>query len=107
MPVRLDKDWRPLTEESVSRLAGQLGVFELGNDAGEILFIGFAGAKSLYGLKGEVSSYLGQASHFRIEITSAYRTRQRELLMVHHADHGNYPPMNDESSTRSLGKLSP
>ncbi|MFP6807231.1 MAG: hypothetical protein VB957_08620 [Pseudomonadales bacterium] len=114
MPVRLNKPWLPLNPESLHLVKGQLGVFELGSDDDGVTFIGCADARSLFGLKGELQNHLDQihldkknATHFRIEITSAYQTRYRELLMVHYADHGSYPRDNDESELPRLGRLSP
>ena len=42
MAVRLDKPWIPLTAEGVKQLAGHLGVYQLANDAGDIVYIGVA-----------------------------------------------------------------
>ncbi len=107
MAVRLNKPWQTLDAESLNRVGGQLGVYELADQDGRVLYIGAATARSLQGLKGELQDRLGSAAQFRCEITSSYRTRQRELLMVHHADYGSYPEQNDAVETRGLGRLSP
>ena len=107
MAVRMEKPWRRLDEENVAKLAGQLGVFELADDSQQTIYVGCADARSLFGLKGELQSWLGKAAHFRIEVTTAYRTRYRELLMVHHADRGSYPELNSTKETAGLGRLSP
>ena len=105
MSVRLDKPWRPLAEAKA--LPGQLGVFELGNDAGEVVYIGAAGGHTLFGLRSAVTqkgAELG-ASSFRVEVTSAYHTRRLELLMVYRADHGTLPEHN--AGDQVPGRLSP
>ncbi len=107
MSVRLNKPWIPLTAENLKMVKGQLGVYELGSREEGVTFIGYAGGRSLFGLKGELESRLGQQTCFRIEVTSAYQTRYRELLMVHRADHGRYPRDNDVSALPRLGRLSP
>ena len=106
MSIRLDKPWRGVDE--IESLGGQLGVFELGNAEGEVLYVGFAGGRSLFGLREVVEQTLAEvegAVGFRVEITTAYRTRYQELLMVHVADHGGLPSANPPEP--ALGKLSP
>ena len=106
MAIRLDKPWQPMAEAG-SALKGHMGVFQLANEAGEILLINYAGGRSLFGLKGEVidqAKELSEVTQFRVEVTTAYMSRFRELMMVHHADHGEYPKHNPPVN---LGRLSP
>ena len=103
----IKKDWQALEPASLKRIKGQLGVFELGNESGEILYIGAADARSLFGLKGVLEANLGAATNFRCEVTTMYSTRRQELLMLYHAEHGHYPPLNRVEETRGLGRLSP
>lgn len=107
MPIRLEKPWSPLTEEIVRLLPAQLGVYQLASSDGEIIYIGYAGARSLFGLRGELLARLGQATSFRVEVTASYLTRYRELLMLHHADNSCYPADNTGDEVRGLGHLSP
>ena len=44
MPVRMDKPWSPLTEDSLKTVAAHLGVYQLADDADEIVYIGVADA---------------------------------------------------------------
>jgi hypothetical protein len=110
MAIEMTKPWRPLTEEEVRKLPGQLGVFELGNDEGRVLYIGFAGGKSTFGLRSEVLKHAqvptGGAMKFRCEVNMQYTTRHRELLMAHQARHGVLPPGN-RLKPPPLGRLSP
>ena len=106
MGVRLEKPWLTLDPELVARLPGQLGVFQLANENREVVYIGFAGGQSLFGLKGELGNWLGRWPLFRVEVNMAYRTRCRELLMVHFSDHGAYPTENTAKETAGLGRLS-
>ncbi len=107
--VRLDKPWRPLTAETVADLRGELGVYQLADDTGRVLRIGYAGGRSLFGLKGELGAALaaGEAARFRVEVTAQYLSRYEELLMVHKADFGALPPGNAADARRRLGRLSP
>lgn len=111
MAIRLDKDWIDLTDENVQKLAGQLGVYQLGNADGDILYIGVAGGRSLFGLRGEIGKALDDpptdATCFRYEVNSCYSTRHQELLMVFKADHDRLPVANTDVDESQLGRLSP
>lgn len=106
MGVRLDKPWRAL--DDLDALPGHMGVFELGNGTGEVIYVGFAGGRSRFGLRGEIAAAaagLGEASRFRYEVTTAYLSRYRELLMAHQAVSGALPAAN--GTVHGLGRLSP
>ena len=110
MRLRLDKPWKPLTAESAARLPGQLGVYQVADATGAILFIGHAGARSPFGLRSELQRELaerGAGCQFRVEVNQQYRTRWFELLMVHQADHGSLPVDNAKNPPPNLGRLSP
>ena len=106
--IRLEKPWRGLTPEEVELLPGQLGVFQLADDDGDIRFIGYAGGHSKFGLQSELEKWIDEpmpgVSRFRYEVTMQYLTRYEELLMVFVADHGRLPAENRESM-RELGRL--
>ena len=106
MAVRLTKPW--LTKaEALSRLHGNLGVFQLADANKKLLYIGFAGGKSAFGLKGEVEAALllhASAVFVRYEVTTMYHTRYRELLMAQIADHGSLPA---KETGVTLGRISP
>jgi hypothetical protein len=107
--LRLDKPWRPLSAEEAARLPGQLGVYQVADASGTVLYIGQAGGRSPFGLRSELQRELkerGQGHQFRVEVNMQYRTRWFELLMVHKADHGSLPPDNAKNPP-PLGRLSP
>lgn len=111
MAVRLDKPWMPLTSDSLKLIACHLGVYQLANDAGDIVYIGVAGGRSLFGLKGELQKAMDDppagATQFRVEVNMAYRTRHFELLQAYWSDFGALPKGNFDVDTRSLGQLRP
>jgi hypothetical protein len=109
MGVRLDKPWRALTQANVAALAAELGVYQLGDAEGRVVRIGYAGGRTLFGLRSELSAALaaGEAAKFRTEVTAQYLSRYEELLMVHVADFGALPPGNGADARRRLGRLSP
>ena len=100
--------WRKLERGQVDTVRGQLGVYQLADGDDVVTLIGYAGGRSLFGLRGELDAHLarGETGSFRIEATSAYLSRYRELLMVHLADNGILPPRNTEDPAR-IGHLSP
>ena len=77
---------------------------------GRVLRIGYAGGRTLFGLRSELAAALaaGEAAKFRTEVNAQYMSRYYELLMVHRADHGGaLPPGNAADARRRLGRLSP
>lgn len=106
MAVRLDKPWRRC--EAIDGLPGHMGVFELADHAGAVLYVGYAGGRSRFGLRSEIEHAVARfpdAALLRYEVTTAYLTRWQELLMAHRADRGALPPGNAEVT--GLGRLSP
>ena len=69
-------------------------------------YIGMAGGRSLFGLKGALTEALDAppagATQFRCEVTMAYHTRYLELLQAYRYDHGRLPVGNiDVDASRS------
>lgn len=109
--VRMQSPWVSLSRQNAERLGGQTGVFEIRNEDGRILYIGYAGGNSLFGLRGEVIAQLedrGSVSglEFRCEVTSSYLSRFQELLMLYVYDHARLDVGHSQFSGR-LGVLSP
>jgi hypothetical protein len=88
--------WRPLETEETGRVEPAVGVYEIRVD-GVVRRIGYAGARSLFGLRGELGALAGTipGAEFRAEVTSAYLSRWHELLGAHLAAHGHAPADND------------
>ncbi|MDE0940943.1 MAG: hypothetical protein OSB58_00730 [Alphaproteobacteria bacterium] len=109
MSIRMEKPWQSLDATNAKKLLGQLGVYQISNDADEILYIGFAGGRSLFGLRGILQDELakrGEGFRFRVEINQQYLSRWEELLKVHKADHNALPPENNDHRPRRIGQLS-
>lgn len=111
MGVRINKPWQDLTVENLRTVAGHLGVYQLANVTEEIVYIGVADARSLFGLNGELAKVLENppdgAVKFRIEVNMSYRTRYTELLAAYQNDYGQLPPANIDVDPRMLGRLRP
>jgi hypothetical protein len=106
MAVNLPKPWRPC--EGFDALPGHMGVFELGDADGAVIYVGYAGGRSRFGLRGEIeaaAARVAECAGYRFEVTTAYLTRYRELLMAHQSRHGRLPRCN--SPVPGLGRLSP
>lgn len=107
--IRFRGEWQPLDADSIAKVGGHMGVYELSSPKGEVFFVGYAGGRSVFGLRGELDDKLGANGHrdvwFRYEVTTAYLSRYKEVLMVHVADHGAVPTENN--AEEPLGRLSP
>ena len=109
MGIRLTKPWATLAPDAIRALPGHLGVFELADGTGRVLHIGYAGGRSLFGLRsaiGDAHRRHPGAAQFRYEVNMQYLSRYQELLMLHKADHGALPDGNAGERMR-LGRLSP
>jgi hypothetical protein len=108
--VYMQSPWSPLDAEHVAGVGGHMGVYQLASPDGEVVFIGYAGGRSVLGLRGELASRLEAAPErefmFRTEITTTYLSRYKELLMAHVARYGSVPTDNPERLD-DLGRLSP
>ena len=111
MAIRMEKPWIQLTSETVRALPAQLGVYQLADAEGRVVYIGCAGGRSLFGLRGELERALNErpagAARFRYEVNQQYTSRHRELMMLHLADHGALPAVNAADPPINLGRLSP
>ena len=106
----MKKAWQELTATNVAALGGELGVYQIADEKEQILRIGFAGGRSLFGLRGELlralEEYRGHRVFFRVEINCQYLSRYEELLMVHMADHKSLPAGNAFEARRKIGRIS-
>ena len=109
MSIRLDKPWIEFSKESINRVTGHLGVYQLANAGKEIIYIGIAGAKTRFGLRGELQKWLElddiATSFFRLEVTMAYKTRHTELLQIFLHDFKRLPLANKNLNVKSMGRL--
>ncbi len=105
----MSKAWTSLTSGDVERLGAHMGVYQVRDSSDQVVCIGYAGGRSLFGLRGELErelARLGAGHSFRCEVNTQYLTRYKELLMVHKADCGELPRDNRDTAPR-LGRLRP
>tara|TARA_R110001606_G_scaffold79257_1_gene183092 strand:- start:6068 stop:6424 length:357 start_codon:yes stop_codon:yes gene_type:complete len=103
----LQKPFLPLVEDEVARVSGATGVFEIADANGETLYIGWAGGRSLFGMRGELAVWLKveNADQFRTESNQQYMSRWNELMMAHKVVTGAFPGLNQSEETVGLGRL--
>ena len=97
MALRIRRNWQVLEAAIVQAVPAQVGVYELSDADGRVLIVGYAGGRSLFGLRGELQRELaarGPGHSFRWEATSTYLSRLDELLMLHLGENGALPPDN-------------
>jgi len=109
--MRITKAWQPIAEvldgTSSLKIHGEMGIYQLADANQQVIFIGYAGGRSPFGLRGEIGRYeetAPESAFVRLEVTTAYLSRYQELLMIHQADHGSLPACN---LPVPLGRLSP
>ncbi len=74
MSVRLTKPWLS-NEQALAKVRGQMGVYQLADVDGEVIYMSYAGGRSLGGLRGEITRSLAEQAHacqVRYEITTSY-----------------------------------
>lgn len=109
MAIRMEKPWLPLDADAVEALSGDLGVYQVADGAGTVVYIGYAGGRSLWGLRGALQEQLaerGEGFNFRVEVNQQYLSRWEELLKIHKGDHGTVPSGNESHQPRRIGQLS-
>ncbi len=108
----LRKPWQRFDPANLKAIPATLGVYEVADAQGRTLYIGYAGGRSLFGLRGEIAQHFGpdnpnpvtraEAALYRYEVTSAYLSRWYELLTLYYEAHHHLPPGN-----RATGDLPP
>ncbi len=110
----LSKPWTSYEPGNDRALPGNLGVYEIGDEAGDVIYIGYAGGRSLFGLRemiparfaeSELNPALrGRARLYRYEVNQMYMTRWVDLLTRYRDEHGRTPEGN-EASAEPLPRL--
>jgi hypothetical protein len=113
----LNKPWQQWPPADLRRgIPGVLGVYELGDGEGNVIYIGMAGGRSQFGMRGVLADRFGpseanrviaeRASQYRFEVNQMYMSRFMELLEQHYDATGNLPPANLEPGeyVPSLGR---
>jgi hypothetical protein len=102
--VPIAKPWLACNDLDTSRVPGTVGVYELGDADGRVIFVGYAGGRSRFGLRGAIGNHRSgeesnpviseRISKVRFEVTTTYLTRYLELLAQFLAEFGTLPEAN-------------
>ncbi len=118
-PDAIGKPWQDPSEETLRAIPAVLGVYEIADTGGTVIFIGQAGGRELFGLRSKIGRHFGehelnpvlheQAARFRWESNQQYTTRRLEMLMHYVQDHDDaLPPANAAGTWEdqpTLGRL--
>jgi hypothetical protein len=101
----LNKPWTAYQPGSDHDLPGNLGVYEIGDAAGTVLYIGYAGGRTRFGLRERIPAHFSEreanpvlrdrAHAYRYEVNQMYLTRWTDLLGRHQAEHHRVPEGNE------------
>ena len=119
MPIR--KPWTDYSPQAVRAIPAVVGVYEIADADGRLLFIGQAGGREPFGLRTRIESHFApgeanpvlreQAAQFRWESNQQYTTKRLEMLMQYQRDSDSgegWPPANAVADWRDkpqLGRL--
>ena len=100
----LNKPWQTFDPARQKELSGSYGAYEIGDEHGDVIYIGYAGARSLFGLRGKIADHFSErepnevirerARRFRYEVNSMYYSRWVDLLARYREDYETLPPGN-------------
>lgn len=115
--MALKKAWESFDPARLKELSGSNGVYELADAQGDVIYIGYAGSKANFGLRGKIADHFseqepnaainGRVAQFRYEVNSMYYSRWVDLLSRHREDFEVLPPGNDASAEHipTLGRF--
>jgi len=106
----LAKPWQDFDPERAYEISPVTGVYELGDAAGETVYIGVAGAREAFGIRGRIERHFSpaepnavvraRAQRYRYEVNMQYLTRYVELLTRYRDAHGRLPAGNEQPGER-------
>jgi hypothetical protein len=117
MPLR--KAWQTFDAAATKAIPPVTGVYELGDEQGSVLYVGYAGGREPFGIRGCIERHFSdeepnpvvreRARRFRYEVNAQYLTRRIELLTRHRDEHGRLPEGNEApgETVPRLGRFGP
>lgn len=103
MPLK--KPWQTFDPRAAKEIPPVTGVYELGDQEGNVLYIGYAGGREPFGMRGRIEGHFSEeernavvregARRYRYEVNAQYLTRHIELLTRYRDEHGRLPEGNE------------
>ena len=111
MSALITKPWLAVTAETLAAIPPTTGVFELRLSDGDVVDIGYAGGRELFGLRSSITAATKNADRsalqMRYETHVQYLSRYVELVLAHRATHnGTVPEIVDRRPIAVRGRLS-
>jgi len=115
MPLK--KLWDTYDPANYKSLSGSNGVYELADANGDVIYIGYAGSRATFGLRGKIADHFSErelnpvirerAAQFRYEVNSMYLSRWVDLLARFREDFERLPEGNEASDEHipTLGRF--
>jgi len=101
----LNKPWQTFDPALAKEIPPVTGVYELGDEQGAVIYIGYAGGREPFGVRGRIQRHFspgeanlvirGRARRFRCEVNAQYLTRHVELLTRHRDEYRRLPDGNE------------
>lgn len=101
----LNKPWQSFDPAATKEIPPVTGVYELGDEEGNVIYIGYAGGREPFGMRGRIERHFSEeegnavvrerARRYRYEVNAQYLTRHIELLTRYRDEHGRLPEGNE------------
>lgn len=119
--MTIAKPWQQPDPDALRQIPAVLGVYELADADGLLLYIGFAGGREPFGLRSKIARHFSdeelnpvlreRAALYRWQSTQQYTTERIERLMFYRRDHEERLPEGNAAGTwedrPTLGRLGP
>ena len=113
--VSIRKPWIAASDDAICAVPAVVGVYEIADTEGALLYIGQAGGREPFGLRSRLAAHFGgdanpvlreRAHSFRWEANQQYTTRRLEMLMQFQRDQAaDWPPANAAGDWRDMPQL--
>lgn len=107
--------WTTYDADNTKAISGSNGVYEVADEEGRVIYIGNAGGRELFGIRGRIMRHFspeepnpairGRAHRYHYEVTSMWLSRWVEMLGRYREDHGGRLPEGNEASDEHIPEL--
>ena len=117
--MSLSKAWETFDPAATKAIPPVTGVYEIGDEKGNVVYIGYAGGREPFGIRGCIERHFSgedpnpvvreRGRRYRYEVNAQYLTRHIELLTRHRGEHGGLPEGNEApgETVPRLGRFGP